>query len=89
MLCVDSIQSTVDMMCGTRDLDDTASVEDMPFEAERGSLTSVNSTATVCTTDSSSSGGSVNKVRLLVLLLFLRSDWSVKTSLFNDLEEGN
>ncbi len=50
------------MICGSRDLDDTGSVEDMTFETERGSLSSVNSTATVCTTDSSSSAGSVTKV---------------------------
>ena len=44
-----------------RDLDDTASLEDMSFERirpERGSMTSVNSVTTTCTTDSSSSGSS-------------------------------
>ncbi len=45
----------------SRDMDDNTSLEDMPFERtypERGSMTSVNSNATTCTTDSSSSGGS-------------------------------
>ena len=47
---------------GSRDLDDTISLEDMSFERhyrERGSMTSVNSITTTCTTDSNISGSSL------------------------------
>lgn len=52
-----------------RDLDDTGSVEDITFETERGSMSSVNSSATVCTIDSNSSAGSAGKVLLLLYCL--------------------
>ena len=58
-----------------RDMDDNTSLEDMSFEMtihpERGSLTSVNSTTTTCTTDSSGSGHSATKVSLSFRLIFL------------------
>ena len=51
------------MLSGSRDLDDTISLEDMPFERHyRGSMTSVNSITTTCTTDSNMSGGSVPSI---------------------------